>query len=138
MRKILFIPALALLLAALLAAPPVMAKVELQSRPALKTATRPMDVSLTADGRRAFVLSEGGLVTIYGNNGNVIGTFKVDPATDRLSVDGNGSQLYLSSNKNSTVNQVFVNYQVDLDYTGSPFRGKANAPVVMAVFSDFQ
>jgi len=138
MKKLSFLPALAVLLAALLTAPPVMAKVESQTRPTLKPASPPLDVSLSADGRRAFVLSEGGLVTIYGVDGNVVDTFKVDPDTDRISVDGNGSQLFLGSKKNGTVNQVFVRYQVDLDYSGSPYKGKADAPVVMAVFSDFQ
>jgi len=138
MKKLAFLPALALLLVGLLTAPPAIAKVESQIGPALKTATPPLDISLSADGRRAFVLSEGGLVTIYGINGNPIDSFKVDPSTDRISVDGAGNQLYLSSKKNGTVNQVFVRYQVDLDYSDSPFRGKADAPVVMAVFSDFQ
>ncbi len=138
MRKFTFLPALALLLVGLLTAPPVWAKVDIQTRPAVKTATPPLDVALAADGRHAFVLSEGGLVTIYGSDGKAIDTFKVDPTTDRLSVDGIGKQLYLSSNKSGTINQVLVDYQADFDYTGSPFKGKANAPVVMAVFSDFQ
>jgi hypothetical protein len=138
MKNFFPLTALALLLFALLAATPVSAKVELQTKPAVKTAARPVDVALTADGRRSFVLSEGGLVTIYGVDGNLVDSFKVDPATDHLSVDGIGSQLYLSSNKNGTVSQVFVNYQADLDYSGSPFLGKSDAPVVLAVFSDFQ
>jgi hypothetical protein len=138
MKNFFPLTALALLLVALLAATPVSAKVELQTKPAVKTAAPPVDVALTADGRRSFVLSEGGLVTIYGVDGNVVDSFKVDPATDHLSVDGAGGQLYLSSNKNGTVSQVFVNYQADLDYSGSPFLGKSDAPVVLAVFSDFQ
>jgi len=127
-----------ILLTALLLAPTTRASVQWEAGPVLKTSSPPLDVAVTADGKRTFVLSEGGLVTIYGENGSVIDTMKVDPATDRISTDGGGSQLYLTSRKNGTVSPLSLDYQFNLDYTGSPFRGKADAPVVMAVFSDFQ
>jgi hypothetical protein len=127
-----------LLLAVLLLVPASQASVQWQTRTAQKTSSPPLDVASTADGKRTFVLSEGGLITIYGADGSIIDTMKVDPATDRISTDGGGSQLFLTSRAKGTVSQISLDYQFDLDYTGSPFQGKAEAPVVMAVFSDFQ
>ena len=89
--------------------------------------------------RRAFVLSEGGLVTIYGSDGNVVDTFKVDP-DHRPDQRRRQRQPAVSEQQKERHRQPGLrsDYQVDLDYTGSPFKGKADAPVVMAVFSDFQ
>ena len=46
--------------------------------------------------------------------------------------------LLLSSRKNKTVQILELNFVEQIDTSGSPFRGPENAPVVVAVFSDFE
>lgn len=132
--------ALPLLLLGLLCQPPApaLAEVDWQASPALKTATPPLDVAISADGERTFVLAEGGKVLIYDPAGKLTDSLDVDPAMDRIAADGNGGRLLLSSHRNGAAYQLDLSYRYTLDYSDSPFMGKAEAPVVLAFFSDFQ
>lgn len=137
MKKL--IPLSFLLLFIALPAPTVQGGVLWQAGPSVKTAAPPLDVAVSADGKRTFVLTEGGQLAIYNNaDGSNLDTIKVDPALDRLSVTGDGGWLFLTSRENGTLTPLALDYQFDLDYTDSPFLGKADAPVVLAFFSDFQ
>ena len=114
------------------------AGVDWQARTTIKPDGAPIDVAISADGKQTFVLSEGGKLQIYDPQGKLIDTIEVDPTMNRIASDGSGSKLLLSSTKNGTVNEIQVEYVVNLSYDGSPFIGSSDAPVVMAVFSDFQ
>ena len=114
------------------------AGVDWQATNSIKTDSPPIDIAISADGKQTFVLSEGGKMQIYDPQGKLIDTIEVDPAMNRISSDGSGNRLLLSSTKNGTVNELQIEYVANLDYEGSPFIGKSDAPVVMAVFSDFQ
>jgi len=46
--------------------------------------------------------------------------------------------LLLTSRKNRTVQVITVNFIRDINVSGSPFKGQADAPVVIAVFNDYQ
>lgn len=137
MQKFLLISPLALL-AVLWLAGPGLADVTLEPKPVVKTAASPLDVAVSADGRRTFVLLGDGKVAIYSYDGSLVDTVDVDPGVDKISVDGNGGQLILSSGKEGKLYRFSLNYQFQLDYNDSPFLGKADAPEVLAVFSDFQ
>ena len=50
----------------------------------------------------------------------------------------NGDYLMLADSKNKTLEMVKISFVVDIDISGLPFKGPANAPVVVAVFSDYQ
>jgi len=49
-----------------------------------------------------------------------------------------GSYLLLADSKDNTVELVQISFVVDIDISGLPFKGPADAPVVVAVFSDYQ
>jgi hypothetical protein len=50
----------------------------------------------------------------------------------------NGETLLLADNENSTVKVVALDYIVDINIAGSPFKGPPDAPIVIAEFSCFQ
>ena len=136
MKKIFCIFSVYLLLAALPG--PAGAGVDWQASKTIKPAGAPIDIAISADGKQTFVLSEGGKLQIYDPQGKLIDTIEVDPSMNRLASDGSGNRLLLSSTKNGTVNEIQIEYVVNLSYDGSPFIGSSDAPVVLAVFSDFQ
>ncbi len=117
---------------------PAVADIEWQAGPALKTMAAPVDVATSADGSRTFVLVEGGKVQIHDQAGNLRDVIAVDPAMDHITSDGDGNRIIVSSRKNSLAQQIDISYRFPFDYTDSPFLGKAEAPVVLALFSDFQ
>ena len=49
-----------------------------------------------------------------------------------------GETLILRSGKNKTVELVTLDFIQKINITGSPFKGPQDAPVVIAVFDDFQ
>ena len=131
-----FLPLLLLCLG--LAASPAAAAIDWQTGPTLKTAAAPVDVATSADGSRTFVLSEGGNIQIFDQAGNLRDTLEVDPDMDHIASDSNGNRLIVSSRKDNIAQQIEINYRFPFDLTNSPFLGKAEAPVVLALFSDFQ
>jgi DNA-binding beta-propeller fold protein YncE len=104
----------------------------------IKTAAKPIDIAVSTDGKKTFVLLEGGIVQIFDLNGRPEGTIEVSKSAIRIETSPNGEALLLADNDNSTINVVALDYLVDINIEGSPFKGQANAPVVIAEFSCFQ
>ena len=114
------------------------AGVDWQAKNTIKPDSPPIDIAISAEGKQSFVLTEGGKLHIYNQQGKLIDTIEVDPYMNRISSDASGNRLLISSTRNSTVNEIQIEYVSDLSYDGSPFIGNSEAPVVLAVFSDFQ
>ena len=127
-----------LLLAATLMPGFIRAEVNWQARETIKTGQAPLDIHVTADGKRTLILTEGGKLQIYDSKARLIDTIEVDPATNILSADGIGGRVFLGNSKTNSVHEILIEYIADFNYSGSPFLGNSEAPVVLAFFSDFQ
>ncbi|MBU0675561.1 MAG: hypothetical protein KJ950_13045 [Proteobacteria bacterium] len=119
---------------------PCLAEAEINSQQTneLKLQSSPLDLAVSSDGERVFVLNEGGKLQIYSNEGELNDTIEVDPAVDKISTTGDGGTVYLSSRTNKTIQELQIEFLVNLDISGSPFQGQQDAPVVLAFYSDFQ
>jgi hypothetical protein len=138
MKKSALLPAGLALISLCLAATPAVADIEWQAGPPLKITAPPLAVATSADGSRTFVLAEGGKVQIFDQAGNLRDALDVDPAMDHITSDGDGQRIIVSSRKSNLVQPIDISYRFPFNYTDSPFMGKAEAPVVLALFSDFQ
>jgi hypothetical protein len=98
----------------------------------------PVDVAITPDGRRIFVLNDQGEIVIYSSAGKILAKIDVGKHVDQLKLGPRGDSLILSSGKKKTVEIVTIDFIQKIDVSGSPFKGPADAPVVIAVFDDFQ
>ena len=98
----------------------------------------PIDVALTADGRRIFVLTDQGQVLIYSSTDKMEAKIDVGKHVDQIKLGPRGETLILRSGKNKTVELVTLDFIQKINITGSPFKGPQDAPVVIAVFDDFQ
>lgn len=101
------------------------------------TETSPLDLCASADGRYTFVLTQGGKIRIYGDSGRN-DEITVNPAFNRISVSATGDKIFLSSTTNKQVQSIFIDFVQEISYDDAPFLGENEAPVVIAVFSDFQ
>ncbi|MGV1099568.1 DsbA family protein [Thiovibrio sp. JS02] len=124
-------------------ASPTFAAIDWDVATTLKTATAPLDVTASVDGKWTFVLGEGGKLYIFAENGALTETISVDPGMDRIASSGLQpaniqDKLYLASSKNKTVQVVTIDFSVNIDISGAPFLGPENAPVVIVEFSDFE
>jgi DNA-binding beta-propeller fold protein YncE len=116
----------------------VSASVEWQTGGSIKTGQPPIDLAVSADGKYTFVLTKGGELKIYTANGSLTDTISISAEFDTVATDGSGSRVYLGNSKKSTVQEIRITYRAKFSEVDSPFLGKSDAPVVMAVFSDFQ
>jgi hypothetical protein len=104
----------------------------------IKTEAKPLDIAVSADGKKTFVLLEGGIVQIFGTNGRSQGTIEVSKSVVSIGTSPNGEALILADKDNSFIKVVALDYIIDINITGSPFKGPVDAPVVIAEFSDYQ
>lgn len=98
----------------------------------------PLDVVTATDGKLMFVLVPGEIL-IYSNLGNrPINRIAVDKHFDRMTFAENLDLLILSSNAGKKVEMVRIDLINEVSIDGSPFMGKADAKVTIAVFDDYQ
>ena len=99
---------------------------------------KPLAFAQSLDNSLVFVLGDDSKVHIYSvADGTEKGTVPVAKETVAIDIAPRGEMLFLvDSNKNYTA--LDISFAQDIDTTGSPFIGKADAPVTLVVFSDFQ
>ena len=117
-----------------------MAQAEIEKGPSktLKLEAKPIDMTVSADGKYTFVLAEGGKILIFDSSGNLQDTLKVSDSVVSIGTSPGGDFLLLADNKANTLEVLKISFIVDIDISGLPFKGPADAPVVIAVFSDYQ
>jgi hypothetical protein len=98
---------------------PCSASVEWELLKSLNTDSRPLDVAVSADG-------------------TPIDRIAVGPQAERIAVDPEGERLYVTNRQAKRVDVVQIDTLREINLSGAPFKGQEKAPVVLAVFSDFQ
>lgn len=103
----------------------------------------PLDIAVSVDGKWIFVLAEGGKVCVFSPDGELNDEIQVDPSMDRIDVTGLAAaklrnKIVLSSRKTGKVQEVLFDFVMEINTRGSPSRGPVGAPVVLALFTDFQ
>ncbi len=114
------------------------ARVEWDVQQKLKMDTPPVDVAVSTDGKWIFVLNDSGNILIYSSKGKLEDKMSVGSHVDQIRVGPKDNLLLLSSRKNKTVEVLAIDFIHKINISGSPFKGPVDAPVVIAVFSDFQ
>ena len=98
----------------------------------------PLDVAVSPDGKRLYVLTDNGNILIYSSEGKLTDTIKVDKDIDGIRLSRADDMLFLSSQKSKQVQVVLLDFIQNIDISGAPSKGPDNAPVVITVFNDFQ
>jgi hypothetical protein len=98
----------------------------------------PLDVVFSTSRNKVFILTDEGQIQVYEPNGTLDETMDVGKGFDRLWHIQGSDVLVLSSHEKKTVQIIELNFVEQIDTSGSPYRGPDNAPVVVAVFSDFE
>jgi len=115
-----------------------LAEVEKGASKTLNLEAKPLDMTVSADGKYTFILAEGGKVLIFDSSGVLQDTLKVSDSVVSIGTSPSGDFLLLADSKANTLEVLAISFIVDIDISGLPFKGPAAAPVVVAVFSDYQ
>jgi protein-disulfide isomerase len=98
----------------------------------------PIDVKVSANGQWIYVLTKSRDLLVYSATGELKDTIKAEPQIDKIEVGPNENTLYLLNNRQKQIKIIDVTYVRDINIDHSPFKGKANAPVVVVDYTDFQ
>lgn len=104
----------------------------------LQLEATPVDVVISSDGKRIFVLTDKGDIVIYSNLEKPEATIEVGPEITQMKLGPGGNTLILTSRDKKSVEIVTLDFMQTIEFSGAPFKGPENAPIVIAVFSDFQ
>jgi protein-disulfide isomerase len=104
----------------------------------LQPESAPLDVAVSADGKWIYVLAESGVIYVYSPNGTLKDTVSVGPEVDGIEAGLRDDLLYLSSRSGRSVRMIQIDIVHDIPTAGAPFKGVADAPVTVVVFTDFQ
>jgi hypothetical protein len=112
--------------------------VEYNIQKTLQLEAAPIDVAIAPDGKRIFVLTDQGEILIYSSTAQIEAKINVGAHVDQIKLGPKGNTLIISSRENKTVEIVTLDFIYKINVSGSPFKGVQDAPVVIAVFDDFQ
>jgi len=112
--------------------------IEIEAKKQLDLEGKPLDIAASLDGEKLFVLVEGKVLIYSIVQGEIIDSIPVAKEFDRLSLPGRDNVLVLSSSSGKKVEIIRYRTLHKIDISGLPFRGPENAPVTIAVFSDYQ
>jgi len=102
------------------------------------TESKTIDMVHSLDGKYVFILNDRGQVQVYNRQGQLQGSIPVSKTVSAIDIAPQGESLYLIDNEKNSFTTVSVSFVVSVDTANSPFKGLADAPVTMVVFTDFQ
>ncbi len=113
-------------------------KIQWQVEKNWKLPDTPLDIVYSLDGKRVFILTDESQVLAYTATGELLGTIPVDKGVSAIDIAPRGEKLYLINKDEKSFSDLSIGFLVEINTTGSPFLGKENAPVTLAVFTDFE
>lgn len=111
---------------------------ELQGQRTIDLKTSPVDIAVSQDGKWTFILTSEGKVQVLTMGGKLVQTLEGGEGFNRIEFSQLGNRLLLSSTRNKAIKILSLDLVHIFDITGSPYKGPENAPVLIAVFNDFQ
>lgn len=126
------------LMTLLLLVVPAAAEVDYQIVQTLNLDEAPLATEVAPGGKYIYVLTQGGKLMIYDATGKLDDTLEVGKHIDGIKAGANENLLFLTSSAKKTIDIVNLSFVYKISTDGSPFKGKADAPVEVVVFSDFQ
>jgi len=98
----------------------------------------PLDVASSADGKLIFVLVPGEVLIYTISKNKITNHIPVDKVFNRLRYTASTNTLVLTSSSARTLKIIKLEWIYSMSVSGLPFRGPVDAPVTVAVFSDYQ
>ena len=114
------------------------AEVDWQAKRTINLKKSPVDLVMSARGTYMYILTDDGVIYVYDSAGSLKGEIEAGKDVDKIAAGSNDNLLILTSKKNRKVQTISVDFIQEINIKGSPFKGKADAPVNIVVFTDYQ
>ena len=136
--KLKFAAAMAAFLFTALAPPAGLAEVDWDILKTLKIKDTPLDVAFAKNHNYIYVLTDKGQILVYNPAGRQVDQMKVGGKFDQMHLIPGSDVILLTSRQSKLVQIVQLGFVQQVNTKDSPSVGPANAPVVVAVFSEFE
>ena len=113
-------------------------RVEWKVQQTWPTAGKTLSMVNSLDGKYVFLLNDKQQVQVFSSQGQLQGNIPVEEGVSAIDISPQGETLYLINNGGQSFTSVAVSFIVDVDVAGSPFKGPADAPVTLTLFTDFE
>jgi hypothetical protein len=117
---------------------PALAKTDYQVRQKIQLEQSPIDLLVSSNNKWIYILNSEGQIVIYTTRGQLRDTIDVGPDVDQIKAGPRDDMLFLLSRESKLVQVITIDFTEEITIQGSPIKGPADAPVTVAVFSDFQ
>ena len=114
------------------------AGVEMSVDRSINLTDSPLDSVMNQDGSCLYILTAKGEILVYSKRGTLKGSVKAPSGTEEIVTSPQSNLLYLIESRRKKIDIVHIDLLHDIDITGAPMKGPANAPVTIVEFSDFQ
>lgn len=104
----------------------------------LRLEGEPLDVAASEDGQSVFVLLSGEILVYSVQRNQVEKKIPIDQPFDRITYSPKLNALVLTGTRSKALKILKLQDIHEIDVSGLPFKGPENAPVTVAVFSDYQ
>lgn len=118
--------------------PIIAADVTWRLGPRIDLANAPLDTSISADGRRLYILSSGEIAVYSFAEEKVIQRIPIGKDFDRMVSVRDKDILVLTSQGGKAAQIIELGLVHNFSFAGLPYKGPKKAPVTIAVFSDYQ
>ena len=99
---------------------------------------QPLDMVTALDGKTLFILVPGEVLVQDMDSAEITQRISVGKEFDRLTYSFRKNSLILSSSSAKRIKVIQLERIFEFDFSGLPYLGLDNAPVTIAVFSDYQ
>ena len=114
------------------------AELEWTSRKPVPLTSAPLDNAISADGKLLYILSAGEILVYSLTENKTMNTIPIDGEYDNIAVTLKGNSLIVTSSAGKSLKIIDLEFSYNIDISGLPLKGPADAPVTIAVFSDYQ
>jgi len=116
----------------------VSAELEWTFREQVPLTSAPLDNAVSADGQSLYILSAGEILVYSLTQNKIVNTIPIENEYDNIAVSPRGNSLIVTSSAGKSLKIIDLEFVYNIDISGLPLKGPADAPVTIAVFSDYQ
>jgi len=114
------------------------AELEWTFREQVPLTSAPLDNAVSADGKSLYILSAGEILVYSLTQNKIVNTIPIENEYDNIAVSPRGNSLIVTSSAGKSLKIIDLEFVYNIDISGLPLKGPADAPVTIAVFSDYQ
>jgi hypothetical protein len=127
-----------MLLSGIFSSHPARAAAEWNVLQTVKPEHPPIDLLISPNKDRIYVLDDQGWISIYALDGQLRDKIQVGTDVQQIEAGPGDNVLFLLSRTAGTIRIISIDLIENIDIDDSPIKGRPDAPVTIVVFSDFQ